>query len=122
MNNINIKFNWVTAVAILVTTMIFTKETYDDHVRKITSVFMTLDAKFEGKRDMSEFVTDRNPFSNFVMFIVKAKLSEVATYNDYGLFSIVSSTENKGIASIGVLGNVFVLLDEESYRVFKQQR
>jgi len=122
MNSINIKLNWVTAVAILVTTMIFTKETYDDHIRKITSVFMTLDAKIEGKRDMSEFVTDRNPFSNFVMFIVKAKLSEVATYNDYGLFSIVSSTENKGIASVGVLGNVFVLLDEESYRMFKQQR
>lgn len=122
MNSINIKLNWATAVAILVTTMIFTKETYDDHVRKITSVFMTLDAKLEGKRDVSEFVTDRNPFSNFVMFIVKAKLSEVATYNDYGLFSIVSSTENDGIASVGVLGNVFVLLDEESYRMFKQQR
>lgn len=122
MNSINIKLNWATAVAILVTTMIFTKETYDDHVRKITSVFMTLDAKLEGKRDVSEFVTDRNPFSNFVMFIVKAKLSEVATYNDYGLFSIVSSTENDGIVSVGVLGNVFVLLDEESYRMFKQQR
>lgn len=122
MNSINIKLNWATAVAILVTTMIFTKETYDDHVRKITSVFMTLDAELEGKRDVSEFVTDRNPFSNFVMFIVKAKLSEVATYNDYGLFSIVSSTENGGIASVGVLGNVFVLLDEESYRMFKQQR
>ena len=122
MSSINIKFNWVTAVAILFTTMMFTKETYDDHVREITSVIMTLDAKIEGKRDLSEFATDRNPFSNFLMFIVKAKLSEVATYNDYGLFSTVSSTEGKGIASIGVLGNVFVLLDEESYRTFKQQQ
>jgi len=122
MRSINIKFNWITVVAILFTTMMFTKETYDDHIREITSVFMTLDAKFKGKRDMSEFATDRNPFSNFIMFIVKAKLSEVATYNDYGLFSIVSSTENEGIVSIGVLGNVFVLLDEESYRAFKQQQ
>lgn len=122
MNSINIKFNWVTAVAILFTTMMFTKETYDDHIREVLSVVMTLDAKISGNKDMSEIATDRNPFSNFLMFIVKAKLSEVATYNDYGLFSTVSSTEGKGIISIGVLGNVFVLLDEESYREFKQQQ
>ena len=121
MSSINIKFNWVTAVAILFTTMMFTKETYDDHVREITSVFVTLDAEIEGNRDLSEFATDKNPFSDFLMFIVKAKLSEVATYNDYGLFSTVSSTESKGVASIGVLGNVFVLLDEDNYRAFRQQ-
>lgn len=122
MSSINIKFNWVTAVAILFTAMMFTKETYDDHVREITSVIISLDAKIEGKRDLSEFATDKNPFSDFLMFFVKAKLSEVATYNDYGLFSTVSSTESKGVVSVGVLGNVFVLLDEESYRTFKQQQ
>lgn len=122
MNSINIKFNWTTAAIILFVTMMFTKETYDDHVREITSVIMSYDAKEERRTDMSAIATDRNPFSDFLMFIVKTKLSEVAVYNDYGLFSTVSSTTGKGTASIGVLGNVFVLFNEESYAEFKRNR
>ena len=117
----NLKFNWSAAAIILFIVMFFTKETYDDHVREITSVIMTYDAKFENNQNFSQIMTDRNPFSNFIMFAVKAKLSQVATYTDYRLFSTISSSVNNKLISIGILGNVFVLIDEESYRAFKQQ-
>jgi hypothetical protein len=118
---LEISFNLSTLFVILFLAMIITKETFDDHVRGIAEVAAEVISK-DAKKDKinPKILTDDNPLSNFFMFMIKAKIAENSVYRDFVLFSTLSA-KNK-IVSIGVLGNVFVLIDEEKVKDFNDKK
>lgn len=118
---LEISFNLSTILVILFLAMIITKETFDDHARGIAEFAAEAILKGAEKDKLNpKILTDDNPFSNFFMFMIKAKISENSVYRDFVLFSTLSA-KNK-IVSIGVLGNVFVLIDEEKVKELNNKK
>ena len=118
---LEVSFNLSTILVILFLAMIITKETFDDHARGIAEVAAEAISKGAEKGKLNpKILTDDNPFSNFFMFMIKAKISKNSVYRDFVLFSTLS-VKNK-IVSIGVLGNVFVLIDEEKVKEFNNKK
>lgn len=114
---IEVSFNLSTILVILFLAMIITKETFDDHVRAIAEVAVEAISK-EPKKDgiNPKFLTDDNPLSNFFMLMIKSKISENSVHRDFVLFSTLSAKDK--LISVGVLGNVFVLIDEDKVSEF----
>lgn len=118
---LEISFNLSTLLFILLLAMTITKETFDDHVRGIAEVAAEAISKDAEKDKINpKILTDDNPLSNFFMFMIKAKISENSVYRDFVLFSTLSA-KNK-VVSVGVLGNVFVLLDEVKLKEFSKKK
>jgi hypothetical protein len=121
MRSVEIEFNLHFVFFVLLLAMMMTTETFDDHVRGVAEFAVeSMEKDSNEVKINSKFLTDDNPLSNFLIFLIKVELLDKSVHRDFILFSVLSAKDN--IISVGFLGYVFVLLDKEEVKSLRKKK